>query len=214
MQEAYRPQEGARCWPPPLTDPPPRLDLTPPVSLLTWPPPPVGSLTWPPPAAGPDPPQQLDLTPPSAAGPDPPGSWTWPPLAGLTPSPPGSWTWPPLAGLTPPQVWTKWKHYLPHPSDAGGKYSRRSEIEIRTQARKCNSPWIFRKCAGFKPHITELNKKPFVWRTIKVSIKLSYSTSSCPSPPPPPLRWRCCLIAMSLLHTFSIQICYQYLKWI
>ena len=99
-QEAYRPQEGARCCsppppagpdpPPPLAhwpDPPPRqLDLTRP--------PPIGSLTWPPPA-----------------------SWTWPPLGSLTwpPPPPGR------LDLTPPQVWTKWKHYLPHPSDAGGK---------------------------------------------------------------------------------------------
>ena len=81
-QEAYRPQEGTRCWPPLLTDPPP-LDLMPPP-----PHPPAGPDT-PPPPAGPDPP------PPSADWPDP-----------------------------PPQVWTKWKHYLPHPSDAGGKNTR------------------------------------------------------------------------------------------
>ena len=78
-QEAYRPQEGARCWPPLLTDPPPP----------GWT----------------DPPRQLDLTPPPAAGPDPPPrSWTWPPPRQLDLIPPGSWTWPPLpaAGPDPP----------------------------------------------------------------------------------------------------------------
>ena len=87
-----------------------------------------------PPPAGPDP-------PPPPAGltfdPDPPGwidLWPWHPLLDLTlplptpphpptplldwpltlTPPPAGWTWP------PPQVWTKWKHYLPHPSDAGG----------------------------------------------------------------------------------------------
>ena len=59
--------------------------------------------------------------PPLPAGwpPPPPAGLTprldWPPPAGLTPPPPG-WTDP-----SPPQVWTDWKHYLPHPSDAGGK---------------------------------------------------------------------------------------------
>ena len=104
-QEAYRPQEGARCWPPPTgwPDPPPgRLGLTPPVGWLTWPPPhqltdppPPAGLIWPPPQpAGPDPPQSADWPDP------PPASWTWPPwLAGPDP--------PRLAGPDPPpQVWT------------------------------------------------------------------------------------------------------------
>ena len=105
-QEAYRPQEGARCWPPPPPSagpeqpPPPRwLDLTPP-----------------PPLAGPDPPHRLDLTPPPPAGPDPPISWTWPPLTGWTWPPPVSWTWPPPNWTWPPPGvdWqTKWNYYLP-----------------------------------------------------------------------------------------------------
>ena len=105
-------------WPPPppprldwpLTLTPPRLDLTPP--RLDWPltltPP---QLDWP-----------LILTPPAGLifDPDPP-----PPPAGLTfdPDPP-----PPRLDLTPPppQVWTDWKHYLPHPSDAGGNDEQRN----------------------------------------------------------------------------------------
>ena len=79
-------------WPPQLTEPPT-------LAGLTWPPSPAG-LT--------HPPAWTDLTPPAGL--------TWPPPPGLTSSPP-SWT-----DLTlPPQVWTKWKHYLPHPSDAGSK---------------------------------------------------------------------------------------------
>ena len=127
-QEAYRPQEGARCWTPPW------LDLTPPG--WTWPPP--GLDLTPPASAGPDPPL-LDLTPPlgwltvTLTPPPPPHrltdlippptGWTWPPpVSWLTWPPPAGLTWPPPldSDLTPPQVWTDWKHYLPHPSDAGG----------------------------------------------------------------------------------------------
>ena len=114
------PARGRKMLTPPRWLTPPRLDLTPPADWL----PPWLDLTppgwtWPPPAAGPDPPwqpdltpppQQLDLTPPPAAGPDPS-------LRQLDLTPPPGWTEPP-----PPQVLTKWKHYLPHPSDAGGKY--------------------------------------------------------------------------------------------
>ena len=94
-QETYRPQEGARCWPPPPPagpDPPPRRSLTWPPPIAHWPDPPpldlappISSLTWPPQLAGPDPPLhrltdltpppcRLDLTPPppSAHWPDPP----------------------------------------------------------------------------------------------------------------------------------------------
>ena len=94
-QEAYRPQEGARCWPPPipwwLTTPPPgSWTWHPPPGSWTWPP--LSSWTWlpPPPAAGPD--------PPPADGPDPP----WQLDLKLPPPPPGSWTWPPppRCGLT------------------------------------------------------------------------------------------------------------------
>ena len=100
--------------PPPLADPPPRLDLTPP-----------GSWTWPPRQLDLTPPhRQLDLTPPPSSWTwTPPGSWTWPPPA-AGPDPPAAGPDPPPAGLTPPQVWTKWKHYLPHPSDAGGNYGK------------------------------------------------------------------------------------------
>ena len=39
----------------------------------------------------------------------------------------------------PPQVWTDWKHYLPHPSDAAGNYT------IYRMIRKDLSsvPWVF-----------------------------------------------------------------------
>ena len=82
-QEAYRPQEEARCWPPPTgwTWPPPQLDLTPP--------------------AGPDPPDWIDLWPWS-----PQLDWplTLTPPAGLTfdLTPPAGLTFDltPLAGLT------------------------------------------------------------------------------------------------------------------
>ena len=65
-QEAYRPQEGARCWPPPPAGPDP-----PPLSA-DWPDPPprLTDLT---------PPRQLALTPPWLAGPDTP-----PPRCGQT----------------------------------------------------------------------------------------------------------------------------------
>ena len=43
----------------------------------------------------------------------PPPSLDWP-LTWPPPPPPPTW-------IDPPQVWTDWKHYLPHPSDAGGK---------------------------------------------------------------------------------------------
>ena len=95
----------------------------PPPASWTWPPP---SWTWTPPLAG----LTFDLTPPAGWTWPPPPHWIdlWPepPLAGLTfwpdppPPPPPGWIdlWP---EPTPPQVWTDWKHYLPHPSDAGGK---------------------------------------------------------------------------------------------
>ena len=83
----------AADWPdPPLTDPPCRLDLTPPGSWLTWPPPlpagpdpPPGSWpTWPPPRLDLTPPPRLtDLTPPLADWPDPPPHR----LTDLTPPP-------------------------------------------------------------------------------------------------------------------------------
>ena len=110
-QEAYRPpcRKYSLCCPI-LADPPPQqLDLTPSPSGWTWPSPRQLDLI--PLAAGPDPPRQLDLTPPA--------SWTW--------LPPVSWTWPPpSAGPDPPCGQTDRhvsKHYLPHPSDAGGKNS-------------------------------------------------------------------------------------------
>ena len=84
--------------------PPHRLDLTPPIGWLTWPPP---SADWPdppPPADWPDrPPHWLtDLTPPLLAGPDPPISWlTWPPPSvGWLTWPPPRLTPPPRCGLT------------------------------------------------------------------------------------------------------------------
>ena len=117
MQEAYRPQEGVRCWPPPADwppagpDPPPSAHWPDTPPGWTWPP--RAGWTWPsPPSAHwPDPP------PPSAhwpdrplAGPDPPG-WTWHP-----PPPSAHWPDPPPAGPDPPpgvDRQTKWNYYLP-----------------------------------------------------------------------------------------------------
>ena len=114
-QEAYRPRcsEYSFCCP----------NWVPP----TWP---GGYPTWVPPLA---------RVPPPARVPPRPG---YPPsrldLAGYppppTPPPPrlphgilgnvakhyGIWV--------PPQVWTDWKHYLPHPSDAGGKNEHLSAV--------------------------------------------------------------------------------------
>ena len=115
-QEAYRPQEGARCWPPP----PPPAGPDPPPPPAGPDPPPAGpdplrlDLTPPPPPTGPDPPPhrldltppppppQLDLTPPGWTCPPPPASWTWPPPPRLDLTPLPGWTWPPPS----PQVWT------------------------------------------------------------------------------------------------------------
>ena len=105
-QEAYRPQEGARCWPPPAgPDPLPSAD---------WPDPP--------PPAGPHPPLLADWPdPPLLAGPDPhPPLADWPdhpPPRRLDLSPPPHWLTdltPPRLDLTPPPVdkLTKW-NYLP-----------------------------------------------------------------------------------------------------
>ena len=80
----------------------------PPIPSRTWPPPPPQLdwlLTWHPTPAG----LTFDLTPPIPSG-------TWPP------SP-------------PPQVWTDWKHYLPHPSDAGGKYESLKSKYLFTEAK-------------------------------------------------------------------------------
>ena len=127
-QQAYRPQEGARCWTPPLTDSPPswtwpppagwiwpptprldwpdpprQLDLTPPTRQLDLTPPLAAGPDLTPLLAGPDPPRWLDLTPPWLDWPDPP-PWqldlTPPPAAGPYPPPP-SWT-----DLNPPSGWT------------------------------------------------------------------------------------------------------------
>ena len=143
-QEAYRPpcSKYSLCCsifadPPPLPagldpplpagpDPPPcQLDLTPPPAAGPDPPTP-GSWTWP------TPPPQTWPTPPPMADPplpptDPPLPLADPPLPPADrPLPPG-WPTPPPPWLThplPPPVdkLTKWNYYLPHPSDAGGKY--------------------------------------------------------------------------------------------
>ena len=75
------------------------------------------------------PPSWTDLTPPPQLDwPDPP-QLDWP-------SPPLCLDWPdsPPAGLTPLQVWTDWKHYLPHPSDVGGK-----KVHFHKQEQLCNT---------------------------------------------------------------------------
>ena len=124
MQEAYHPQEVARCWPPPPLTDPPLAGLTPPGSwtwspLAAGPDPPPTSWTWPPwldltPPCQLDltPPRQLDLTPP-AAGPDPP-----PQQLDLTPPWQLDLTPPPPAGPHPPppppvNKLTKWNYNLP-----------------------------------------------------------------------------------------------------
>ena len=112
-QEAYRPQEGARCWPPPprwLTPPgwliPPRMMgwLTPLGWQDDWPPP--GWLTHPPLAGLTWPPGCTDLTPPPAGLTWPPLQLDWPDPPRLDwPDPPPRLDWPdpsPPAGLTPP----------------------------------------------------------------------------------------------------------------
>ena len=80
------------------------------------------------------PPLDLRLgTPPPGPG-TPSSTWTWTPLPGPGPGTPPTWTWtwdPPYPDLDlgpPPPCrgvdWhTKWKYNLPHPSDAGGKYT-------------------------------------------------------------------------------------------
>ena len=46
----------------------------------------------------------------------------------LPPSEAGRGTHPLDLARVPPKVWTDWKHYLPHPSDAGGNYGRTRNV--------------------------------------------------------------------------------------
>ena len=75
--------------------------------------------------------------------------WMWgtSPLTGGYPSldggTPSLWTWPglptphpQLAGVTPLQVWIDWKHYLPHPSDAGGNKVKYASSTIYDSSQK------------------------------------------------------------------------------
>ena len=152
------PARGRKMLTPPAgPDPSPRLDLTPPGWIDLWPDPPSwidlcppGWIDlWPDPPAGlltfdPDPPAGLTFdpdTPPAGLTFDlPPAGLTFDliPPAGLTFAPPAGLTF----DLTPPQVWTDWKHYLPHPSDAGGNNPSlllvKAQVAVRSKRSRRN----------------------------------------------------------------------------